>query len=243
VIFSPSANIGGTVARDIPRGYPAQLLELDRLPYREAHKLMLGLVAAKRRSPGPEILLLVEHEPVLTLGRRGTDADILVAPEVLAAKGLVTHRVERGGLATYHGPGQLLAYPIFDLRRLGISVDRLVRRLEDVIIDTLAAFGLKASRKPGYPGAWLGADKIAAVGLSIRGGISFHGIALNYDPDLSYFDLIRPCGLEGVRMTSMAKVLGQRVHPHRLRETMTGYFARRFNLELSGCSLAQLDNL
>jgi lipoate-protein ligase B len=202
---------------------------------------MQGLVAAKRRSPQPEILLMVEHEPVITLGRRGADSDILVSQEVLAEKGLVTHRVERGGLVTYHGPGQLLAYPIFDLRRLGISVHQLVRHLEDVIFDALAAFGLKASRKPGYPGAWFGAAKIASIGLCIRGGISFHGIALNYDPDLSSFDLIRPCGLAGVRMTSMKKVLGKRVNPHLLRETMAGHFARRFHLELSVCSLPQLE--
>lgn len=222
--------------------YPAHLLNLDRLPYQEAHKLMQGLVEAKRRSSRPEILLIVEHEPVLTLGRRGTDSDILVSHDVLAEKRLETHRVERGGLVTYHGPGQLLAYPIFDLRSLGISVHLLVRCLEDVIIDTLAAFGLKASRKPGYPGAWLGTEKIAAVGLSIRGGISFHGIALNYNPDLSYFDLIRPCGLEGVRMTSVAKVLGKRISPHILRETMASHFARRFHLKLSECSLSQLEN-
>jgi lipoate-protein ligase B len=215
------------------------LLNIQRLPYHEGRKLMQGLVEVKRRSHQPEVLMMVEHEPVLTLGRRGVDSDVLVSQEVLVKKGITTHRVERGGLTTYHGPGQLVVYPIFDVRAMGMGVRDLVYSLEQVVIDTLAVFGLEACRKAGYPGVWFGADKIASLGLAIRGGISFHGIALNCATDLGNFDLIRPCGLDGVCMTSMEKVLGERIDPNLLRKTMAGHFAGRFNLELVGWSLAQ----
>jgi lipoyl(octanoyl) transferase len=207
---------------------------LGRVEYRTAWDLQRRLVDARaatvreRDAPDPgatprppatapdpgDTILLLEHPAVLTLGRHADDAHVLAAPDLLAARGIEVIRVERGGEVTYHGPGQLVAYPILALSARGLLVRPFVRALEAALIATCAAFGVPAVRRDGHPGCWVDADgpfarKIGALGVRIERGVSYHGIALNVDPDLSDFDLIDPCGMPGVASTSIAAELGR----------------------------------
>jgi lipoate-protein ligase B len=145
---------------------------------------------------------------VLTLGRAADERFVLAGPEVLAARAIEVVRTERGGEVTYHGPGQLVAYPILDLRAFGGDVRRYVRLLEETAVRMLAAYGLCALRQPGTPGIWAGGRKIASIGVYVRRWVTMHGIAINLEPDLEDFAIIHPCGLVGVRMTSVAELLG-----------------------------------
>ena len=213
--------------------FSARLLDLEYQPYAETLALMRRLAEAKRFESLPEILILVEHEPVLTLGYRVNADDILTPEETLKTMHIKVYQTERGGLATYHGPGQLLAYPIFDLRKMKLGVARFIYLLEEVIILTLNDFGIRAGRKEKFPGVWVGREKIASVGLAVRGGITFHGLALNYDPQLSHFDFINPCGVPGLKMTSMTKLLGSPVEANRLRNQVMRQFAKIFDLRFA----------
>ncbi|MFH1134788.1 MAG: lipoyl(octanoyl) transferase LipB [Pseudomonadota bacterium] len=218
---------------------PARLLNLNRLAYPEALALMRGLVEAKRDPALPETLILTEHEPVMTMGRRAEEKDIPAGREALRARGIGLFRIERGGLVTYHGPGQLVAYPIFRLRALNIGVAEMVRSLEDVIILTLADFGLIGRREPEHPGVWIGARKTASIGLAVRRAVTFHGLALNVNPDLSHFGLINPCGLTGTGITSMSEESGSSPDPALIRTRLAVHFSRIFNLEFQPWSLEE----
>ena len=151
----------------------------------------------------PNLLLLLEHPHVYTLGKRGDSSDILASPEKLKELGVEVHRIDRGGEVTYHGPGQLVGYPIVNLRRWGGGPLKYVQTLEAVIISTLAEFGVRAESEDRPTGVWAGDAKIAAIGVKVSRGVTMHGFALNVNPDLSYFDHIVPCGIPGSRVTSM----------------------------------------
>jgi lipoate-protein ligase B len=220
--------------------HPTWVVHTDHMAYSAALNLMRDLVGIKGRSKLPEILLLLEHEPVLTMGRRSQDSEILAPHSFLREKGISVHRVERGGLITYHGPGQLVGYTLFQLAKLRITPGELVNGLEEAIIKTLGSFGIAGNRKECYRGVWVGDEKIASLGIAIRGGVSFHGFALNYNPDLSHFDLIHPCGLHGVHMTSMARHLDRRIVPTELRRIVSEFLSQEFDLELEECSLSTL---
>jgi lipoyl(octanoyl) transferase len=173
---------------------------LGRMAYADALALQEAVLAA-RLAGGPDTLLLVEHPPVYTLGR-GSDARHLG----LAAGGPVeVVRVARGGQVTYHGPGQLVGYPILDLRGHRLDVRWYVRALEDVLIAALADLGIGATRRDGFPGVWTARGKIGSIGIALRRWVTWHGFALNVGPDLSGFDAITPCGISGVQMTSVAR--------------------------------------
>jgi lipoyl(octanoyl) transferase len=185
---------------------------LGRVPYREAWALQKQL--AGRRADGAigDRLLLLEHPPVLTLGRHGDDAHVLAGPDELARRGIEVIRVERGGEVTYHGPGQLVAYPILRLADRGILLRPYVRALEAAMAATCAAFGVTAGRRDGHPGCWVDADgprprKVGALGVRVERGVTYHGIALNVAPDLADFELIDPCGVPGLVSTSIAAEL------------------------------------
>ena len=191
--------------------YPAQRCAVHRLglvDYQEAreHQRRLGEACRER---GEIHLLLLEHPPTYTLGARGKQEHLLLNEAALARLCASVHRADRGGDVTFHGPGQLVGYPVLDLQRWNQGPLWYVRSLEAVLIDTLATFGIDATRAPGRPGVWLGREKIASIGVHVSRGITSHGFALNVDPDLSFFSHIIPCGLPGVTMTSMARVLGQ----------------------------------
>ncbi len=176
----------------------------------------------------PDLLLFLEHPHVFTLGRRGNRSHLLVPQEVLDLKELPLFHIERGGDITYHGPGQLVVYPIFDLKGYGYRVVKYIDQLEEVIIRTLDSFGINGKRDPLNRGVWVGKDKIASVGVAVKRWVSFHGLALNYETDLSYFDLINPCGLQGIRMTSMEKVLATKIDKNQLCERVRHYFEEVF---------------
>jgi lipoyl(octanoyl) transferase len=188
---------------------------LGRIGYREAWHLQRDLAEARANDEIGDQLLLLEHDPVLTLGRYADEAHVLAAPECLRRRNIEVIRVERGGEVTYHGPGQLVAYPILKLSRHGLLVRPLVRALETAMIETCAAFGVQADRRDGHPGCWCATDtstprKIGALGLRVQRGVSYHGIALNVSVDLADFDLIDACGMPNVESTSIAREAGWR---------------------------------
>jgi lipoyl(octanoyl) transferase len=196
---------------------------LGTLDYLAAVQLQERLVAFKRQESLADILLFVEHPHVYTLGRGGKDANIL------APLDLPVHRTNRGGDVTYHGPGQLVVYPIVDLRsKLRKDVHRFVRNLEQSAIQTLADFGIATTRRPPYTGIWLDDRKIAAIGVAVRRCITYHGLALNVNTDLSYFRRIIPCGLAWAEVTSMQKQLGIEQSLSDVRQRFLGHFADIF---------------
>ena len=182
---------------------------LGRVPYREAWDLQHELVGKRRAGEVPDQLLLLEHPAVLTLGRQSDPSHVLATREELQQRGIEVIRVERGGEVTYHGPGQLVAYPIVRLSEHGILLRPFVRLLEQSMIDTALGYGVEAGRREGYPGIWCdpvssSPRKLGALGLRIEGGVSYHGIALNVTTDLADFKLIDPCGLGDADVTSIA---------------------------------------
>ena len=204
----------GTLAVEM-EDLPLEAAWLGRVPYRDAWALQKALVARRAAGEIGDRLLLLEHPAVLTLGKHGDEAHVLAPAPVLQRRGIEVIRVERGGEVTYHGPGQLVAYPILRLAERGLLVRPLVRALEAAMIETCATFGVAAGRRDGEPGCWVAGDgpflrKIGALGLRVERGVSYHGIALNVDPDLADFELIDPCGMPGLASTSIARELG---HP------------------------------
>lgn len=203
----------------------AQLLyqDLGRLDFLAALSWQEQLIELKQRQGVADILLFVEHPHVYTIGRSGD------LNNVLAAHDVPLHRASRGGDVTYHGPGQLVVYPIIGLRsKLRKDVHRYVKNLEMTAIETLKNFGLEARRRPPYTGIWIDNRKIAAMGIAVRKGITYHGLALNVNTDLSYFDRIIPCGLSWADVTSMAKELGKDPNVHNVRESFLCHFAELF---------------
>ena len=199
---------------------------LGRVPYAQALAQQEDLVARKAADPAlPDELLLLEHEPVYTIGRN-PDQSSLRDPGALPHPVIATNR---GGQATYHGPGQLVGYPILDLRPRGQDLHRHLRGLEEVLILTLLAYGLDATRRDGLTGVWIAERKIASIGVGVRRWISMHGFALNVGADLSAFGAITPCGIAGVEMTSVSRELGREIGVEevagRVGEVFRGYDA------------------
>jgi lipoyl(octanoyl) transferase len=181
------------------------------MPYAEALELQRRLAKErieKRRKN--DLLLLVEHPPVITLGRGFRPEHLRTPRALLEARGIEVHEIERGGDVTFHGPGQLVGYPIFDLAEHRPDLHWFLRRLEEALMAALGQFGIEARRREGYTGVWVQDRKIASIGIHVRQWVTWHGFALNVTTDLSYFDLIVPCGIPGVRMTSMQRELGEK---------------------------------
>lgn len=172
-----------------------ELRDLGRMGYAQAFDLQRTLVDRRKRGEIPDQLLIVEHPHVVTMGRNGHDENVLAPPELLERAGIEFHRTDRGGDVTYHGPGQIVGYPIVDLREWKRDVVAYVRAVEQVLIDTLAEFSISSRRVEGATGVWTESGKIAAIGVHISRWVTSHGFALNVDTDLSYFKYIVPCGL------------------------------------------------
>jgi lipoic acid synthetase len=189
--------------------YAADYLGL--VPYELALKWQEALVPARAEGVIPDCLLLLQHPPVLTVGRFRGDEDIMVPPEVLAERGVTIFHTNRGGGTTYHGPGQLVGYPIMNLIENNFGVREYLRKLEEVILKLLLVFGLRGHRVTRYPGVWIGDHKICSIGIHVSRHITMHGFALNVNNDLQPFDDINPCGLKGKVMTSASELLGYRV--------------------------------
>ncbi|HTR97526.1 MAG TPA: lipoyl(octanoyl) transferase LipB [Candidatus Acidoferrales bacterium] len=179
-------------------------------PYREGLAIQDALVRARAAGETGDWLLYPDHPPVLTVGRAGSEGAVVADALTLAELGIELFEVPRGGDVTWHGPGQLVGYPIVGLDRVERDLHRWLRTLEEALIRALGQWGLRANRSPGRTGVWIGECKIASIGVAVRRWVGYHGFALNVSPDLSWFSLIHPCGLRGVRMTSMAEQLGSR---------------------------------
>jgi len=177
-------------------------------PYREGLRLQEGLVEARAAGTTGDWLVYPDHPPVLTIGRSPSEGALLADPGTLARMGIETFEVSRGGDITWHGPGQVVGYAVCDLTRRGRDVRRFLRDLEEVLVEVLASSGIAGRAIPGRTGVWVGDAKIASIGVAVRRWVTYHGFALNLAPDLWYFDLIHPCGLRGIHMTSMAAELG-----------------------------------
>ena len=184
------------------------LLDLGRVEYGAAYELQRKLQAERDADRVPDLLLLVEHPPVITLGRRGSRDDVFLPDDELAARGIGIFETNRGGLVTYHGPGQIVGYPIARLRPLAGDAPTYVWRLEETIVRTLAQFGVTAGRDAGNRGVFAEGGKIAAIGVAVTHGVTMHGFALNVCPDLDHFQLIDPCGIGDLGVTSLAQLLG-----------------------------------
>ena len=208
--------------------------------YPFAQILMDSIVRIKRYKPWPEILLLLEHPPVITLGKRATAEDILYPDYMLKTKGINVHNVERGGLATYHGPGQLVGYILVDLKKINMRQSQLVNHIEAAIIQSLSYYGIDAKRHLNHRGVWVGDHKIASIGIAVRGGITFHGFALNCNPDLSHFDFINPCGLKPGSMTSIARIIGEPNSSDKIKNSITANLETRIGIDFAMFSMNKL---
>lgn len=202
-----------------------EILDAGLMAYADALALQKRLVADKIAGDTRDFLVLVEHPPVITLGRTARAANLLLSRPELARRGIEAFDVERGGDVTLHAPGQLVGYPVVDLKRAGLGVTDHLRFLERVIIDTLAGFRIDAFTRKGLTGVWTASGKIAAIGVAVRRWISFHGFALNVNTDLSLFNVIVPCGLSGEKVASMAGVTGAPVDISAVREAVVRAFS------------------
>src|SRR5207249_2103415 len=201
-----------------------------RVLYLEALALQRKLVEQRRSGAIDDVLLLLEHPHVITLGVRGDGgrAHILAGADALAARGVEVHETGRGGDVTYHGPGQIVGYPILDLKPDRCDVHRYVRDLEDVLIRTAADFGIGAQRVPGLTGVWVGREKLAAIGVRLSRWITSHGFALNVSTDLEYFNLIVPCGIADRGVTSVERLLGRHVARQEVEDRLVVHFGDVF---------------
>jgi lipoate-protein ligase B len=202
------------------------------MPYGEALELQRSI--ARDRISGAisqDVLLLLEHPPVVTLGRSSKEKHLVASPEFLQSHGVELFEVERGGDVTFHGPGQLVGYPIVDLKRHRQDLHWYLRKIEESLINTLADYDIPGERNTSYTGVWTRGKKIASIGVHARDWVTWHGFALNVTTDLSFFDLIIPCGISGVVMTSIARELGsEEVSAQDVRERVAAKFADAFDL-------------
>lgn len=205
-------------------------LELQRRLVSQVQADVSGVGQKAKREAGCEYLLLCEHDPaVITLGRRGRREDILASPEQLARRGIEVHSSQRGGQVTCHFPGQLVGYPIVSLRRCGLTLRRYVEAIEDVLIATLAEFGIQADRREGTVGVFAGGAKIASIGVAVTRWIAWHGFAMNVESDLSMFDGIVPCGDCGRDLTSLSHQARRSVTVDEVKAIVAEQFARRLD--------------
>ena len=228
--------------RSASRGLPPRLQpepgracawqDLGRLGYREAWDRQLACVERLKQGEDPDRLLFVEHPHVVTLGRNAHMENVLVSPERMAQLGIELHETDRGGDVTYHGPGQIVGYPILDLTKWKRDVAAYLRALEDVLILTLADFGLEGERSPGATGVWVGGAKVAAMGVHLSRWITSHGFALNLTTDLSYFGHIVPCGLTRP-VTSMERLLGAAPDRQAVQASLVRRFGQIFERNMT----------
>jgi len=185
-----------------------RVYKLGSVPYKKALELQLSLLEKRKHGEIGDTLLLLEHPPTFTMGRRGKLEHLLMDHNELVTNSIHFQTIGRGGDITYHGPGQLVVYPIFDLSNYNKDIHKYLRNLEDVIIATLKNFSIRGERNKAYTGVWVNGEKLASIGIGVKKWISYHGFALNVNTDLSYFEKIVPCGIKDVKVTSIKKLLG-----------------------------------
>jgi len=204
--------------------------DLGRVRYSECLTTQHKIAEARRRGEIPDVLLLLEHTPVITFGRAGGSKSLLASPEELRREGIEVFHTDRGGDATYHGPGQLVGYPIFDLTKHGRDVHLFLRKIEQAIVACLLEFGISAGTRPGLTGVWVRDEKICSIGIAVRRWISYHGFALNVNPNFNHWSLLHPCGLIGCRVTSIERLIGHDPEMELVKETVVESFVRVFNM-------------
>jgi lipoyl(octanoyl) transferase len=223
---------------------PVEVKDLGLVPYQEALNLQTGLVDQRKRAEIPDQFLILEHPHVITMGRNGHDENLLASPELLAQAGIEFHQTNRGGDVTYHGPGQIVGYPILDLREWKRDVVAYVRAIEEVLIRAVGQFGIVGKRVAGATGVWVdspeGDAKVAAIGVHISRWVTSHGFALNLEPDLSYFRYIVPCGL--TKPVTSLRALGCLAPRQEVADALTRSFAHVFDREMSTTQV-QMENL
>lgn len=215
-------------------------LDLGFMRYTPAFAVQEELLAARIAGRLPPTIILQENPPTFTLGRSGDESSVLVSRAELAARGIELIDVSRGGDVTYHGPGQLIASPLLYLGDINLNANQYMNRLEEVLIAVLAEFGLTAHQREAYPGTWLGEAKIGAVGIGVRHGYTFHGISLNVELDLSPFQLINPCGVAAMPVTSMHLALKRSVSLDDVRSVLRRVLCDTFDLELNDITLTEI---
>jgi lipoate-protein ligase B len=216
-------------------------IERPALEYAKAWELQTQLVSAIRNGTiNTNVVIILEHPSVFTLGRRGGLNNLTVTEGFLRKAAIPVVQVERGGDITYHGPGQLIMYPIIDLRAAKMAVADYVSKLEEVMIRTADHWGIKAERNPANRGVWVGNNKLGSLGIAIRHGISFHGLAFNVNTSLEPFGWMRPCGLQGVGVTSMERELSRKIPIHQVRKAVKGHFETVFGVKLVMTSVPEL---
>jgi len=206
---------------------------LGRIGYDDGQALQEAAAAAVKTGTGPETLFLLEHDPVLTLGRNAHRENITASADALARLGIEVRECGRGGDVTYHGPGQLVGYPVIDLAPDGKDVWKYVRGLEEALILTLAGYGVRGERVKGLTGVWVGNDKVAAIGVRISRWVTSHGFALNVSTDLAHFDTIVPCGIRGRGVTSLQRLLPAAPTLEEVAARFAPHFAAQFGRELA----------
>lgn len=228
-------------------------IDLGLIGYREAAVLQQRLVAARKLAAVPDLLLFCEHPHVITLGRNGKRENLRVSEDLLSRQGVEFHHTNRGGDITYHGPGQIVGYPILDLNGIRRDVVWYVRQLEQCMIQATSLFGIEAFRVPGCTGTWVqpgapGGDhlrpkeKLASIGVHISRWVTSHGFAYNVSTDLHFFDLITPCGIADCRVTSLERLLGHSVSRAEAMARLSDGFSEAFGLELTSATSGDLDD-
>ncbi len=208
------------------------LHKLGLVDYGEGLRLQQELIRQRKAGEIPDTLLLLEHPHVYTLGRNAKRENLLISGERLVQTGAKLHETDRGGDITYHGPGQLVGYPIFDLTSHRRDIAWFMRSLEEVFIGVASEYGIKAARIAGAPGVWVGNEKLVALGVHISRWVTSHGFAFNVSPDLAYFDYIVPCGLKDKGVTSLARLLGREISMDEAMERTVAHFARVFGFQM-----------
>ena len=220
------------------------VVRLGRMSYEECLELQREVARQRITGAIPEdVLLLVEHPPVVTLGRSSKQKNLISSPDFLRSRGVELFEVERGGDVTFHGPGQLVGYPVFDLKRHKQDLHWYLRSVEEAIIRVIGEYGIPGERSTGYTGVWTRGRKIASIGVHARDWVTWHGFALNVSTDLSYFDLIVPCGIVGVEMTSIAKETGSAVDFDSVASMAAQHFGAVFGLPVAEVTVESLGSL
>jgi lipoate-protein ligase B len=220
-----------TGAISIMKQRACEVIDLGLCPFDEAHAFQKEVVQSKFEGADADTLIFVEHPPVITVGRGGRRENICASPRQLESIGMEVFETDRGGDVTYHGPGQIVCYPIVDLARHKQDVHWMLRRLEAALIASLESMGIIAGVRPGLTGVWVGEAKIAAIGIGVSRWITFHGFALNVAPDMAHFELIVPCGLKGLPVTCMRDLLGKTPEMSEIKREVVEQFCDIFGLK------------
>lgn len=206
---------------------------LGSCEYKEAYAYQRQLICKRMGYKIPDTIILLHHPPVLTIGREGTRGHILVSPGVLRREGILVYDTDREGDITYHGPGQLVGYPILDLKQHDGGIRRVIQNCEEVFIRVLRDLGLIGVRMDNYPGVWFGEENICAIGFGVSSGVTYHGFAFNVNTNLKHFGYITPCGRTGKGVTSLEKIFGRKIDEEDVRHKVVRHFGEVFHLKMS----------